>query len=242
MASMPVPCQRFPIQQLSDIQRPSGRLFSTCGGAVYSYIGRRPLSVPTGVEVTHDPKPFTHEDPRFQNTSTFRVKGPLGEEYFPLQSFVTVADCPLTEDDKAMNRRRMTVTVQDPMNKQQRAMWGTTRTIIQNLINGVSEGFTVPLRLVGVGYRATIEKSKANPSLDVLSLKVGYSHAIDMEVPKGISATTPNPTRIVLKGSNWEQLRLFAANIRAKRKPEPYNQKGIFVGDETIKKKAGKKK
>lgn len=92
------------------------------------------------------------------------------------------------------------------------------------------------LRLVGVGYKVALEQDRG------LVLKVGYSHDVVIPLPDGIKATCPSPTRILLSGVDYQKLTQFAAIIRAKRKPEPYNGKGIFVGDETIALKEGKKK
>ncbi|RKP40164.1 mitochondrial 54S ribosomal protein YmL16, partial [Dimargaris cristalligena] len=210
------------------------------------FIGPQPLVIPTDVEFTHEASPHRPGDVRFRDTTQVRLKGPMGELLYPIPSFMTITECPLTEDDKALNRRRVSLGIRDESQTPQRAMWGTTRTVIQNMITGVGEGYTVPLRLVGVGFRATLEPLPAAVTTAAepvqLSMKLGFSHPIIMPVPPGITVTTPNPTRILLKGADWQQLKLFAATIRAKRKPEPYNQKGIFVGDETIKKKEGKKK
>ena len=120
---------------------------------------------------------------------------------------------------------------------------GTARAYLQNHILGVSEGHTAILRLVGVGYRATIEskavtKQLAYPGQKFVSLKVGYSHPIELGVPEGVTASTPQPTRILLEGVEKEVVMQFAAEIRQWRKPEPYKGKGIFVNDETIKLKA----
>lgn len=122
---------------------------------------------------------------------------------------------------------------------------GTTRAYLQNHILGVSEGHTAILRLVGVGYRATVENTATTVSPEFegqqfVSLKVGYSHPIELPVPKGIKASTPQPTRILLEGIEKEVVMQFAAKIRMWRKPEPYKGKGIFVNDETIKLKAKK--
>lgn len=122
---------------------------------------------------------------------------------------------------------------------------GTVRAYLQNHILGVSEGHAAILRLVGVGYRATVEskavtKQPEYPGQKFLSLKVGYSHPIELGVPKGVKASTPQPTRILLEGVEKEVVMQFAAEIRAWRKPEPYKGKGIFVNDETIKLKAKK--
>jgi large subunit ribosomal protein L6 len=122
---------------------------------------------------------------------------------------------------------------------------GTCRAYLQNHILGVSEGHSAILRLVGVGYRATVEKSAVTkqpeyPGQEFVSLKVGYSHPIELGVPKGVKASTPQPTRILLEGVEKEVVKQFAAEIRQWRVPEPYKGKGIFVNDETIKLKAKK--
>lgn len=124
-------------------------------------------------------------------------------------------------------------------------MWGTTRAYLNNYVMGVSEGHSTILRLNGVGYRALIEKSATTkePEYDgqmFVSLKVGYSHPIELGVPKGVKASTPQPTRILLEGADKEVINQFAAEIRAWRKPEPYKGKGIFVNGETIRLKAKK--
>ena len=107
------------------------------------------------------------------------------------------------------------------------------------------EGHTAILRLVGVGYRATVEKSavtkeSAYPGQQFVSLKVGYSHPVELGIPPGVKASTPQPTRILLEGADREVVMEFAAKIRAWRKPEPYKGKGIFVNGETIRLKAKK--
>ena len=122
---------------------------------------------------------------------------------------------------------------------------GTTRAYLNNHILGVSEGHTAILRLVGVGYRATVEPSAVSvqpeyPGQKFVSLKVGYSHPIELGLPPGMRASTPQPTRILLEGIEKEVVNQFAAKIRKWRVPEPYKGKGIFVNGETIKLKAKK--
>lgn len=122
---------------------------------------------------------------------------------------------------------------------------GTTRAYLQNHILGVSEGHTAILRLVGVGYRATIEDSATTVTSEFqgqkfVVLKVGYSHPIEIPIPQGVKATTPQPTRILLEGPEKEVLLQLAAKIKKWRKPEPYKGKGIFVNGETIRLKAKK--
>jgi len=114
-------------------------------------------------------------------------------------------------------------------------MWGTTRAYLHNHIIGVSEGHSTILRMVGVGYRATIESSATTKSAEYegqkfVSLKVGYSHPIEMGVPKGVTASTPQPTRILLEGPEKEVVNQFAAKIRKWRVPEPYKGKVSLDG------------
>ncbi|KAJ9110901.1 hypothetical protein QFC19_001410 [Naganishia cerealis] len=150
----------------------------------------------------------------------------------------------------------------DPSAGTQKAVWGLTRALLANALTGVSEGYRLALRLVGVGYRANVEDipqslrdiatriptSRTAPSTTAvaptqrLNLKLGYAHPIYIDIPTDITVTTPQPTRIVLSGTDKQRLGLFAAKIRRWRKPEPYRGKGIFVGDETIKIKEVKKK
>lgn len=122
---------------------------------------------------------------------------------------------------------------------------GTMRALIQNTVSGVSEGHLCILRLVGVGYRATIEetaqtKTASYPGQKFVNLKLGYAHPVEMGVPEGVKASTPQPTRILLEGCDKQAIKQFAAEIRRWRKPEPYKGKGIFVNDETIRLKAKK--
>ena len=122
---------------------------------------------------------------------------------------------------------------------------GTTRAHFQNTISGVSEGHICILRLVGVGYRATVEdtattKQPEYPGQKFVTLKLGYAHPIEMPIPKGVKATVPQPTRILLEGADRQVVSQFAAELREWRKPEPYKGKGIFVNNETIRLKAKK--
>lgn len=120
---------------------------------------------------------------------------------------------------------------------------GTTRAYLNNHILGVTDGHATVIRLVGVGFRATIEKSAETvepefPGQEFVNLKVGYSHPIELPVPFGMKASIPQPTRIFLEGIEKEVLNQFAANIRKWKKPEPYKGKGIFVNGEKIKLKS----
>lgn len=134
---------------------------------------------------------------------------------------------------------RPTLSIQDRTVRQQREMWGTTRAYLQNHITGISEGHSAILVFVGVGYRASIEstaitKQPEYPGQQFISLKVGYSHPIELGIPPGVKASSPQPTRLLLEGPNKEVVMQFAAKIREWRKPEPYKGKGIFVNGETI--------
>jgi large subunit ribosomal protein L6 len=116
---------------------------------------------------------------------------------------------------------------------------------MQNYIQGVSDGHSCVLKMVGVGYRATVEDSVSTkksefPGQQFVCLKLGYAHPIEMPVPRGVKATVPQPTRIFLESNDKQAVTQFAAEIRAWRKPEPYKGKGIFVNNETIKMKAKK--
>ncbi|KAJ2604590.1 54S ribosomal protein L6 mitochondrial [Coemansia sp. RSA 1722] len=109
-------------------------------------------------------------------------------------------------------------------------------TTVQRMSHiGITEGFSATLRFVGVGYRAAMEDGR-------LALRLGYSHPISMEIPVGLKVSVPVPTRVLISGMDLQQVKLFAAKVREWKKPEPYNQKGIFINDETIRKKDGKKK
>jgi large subunit ribosomal protein L6 len=119
--------------------------------------------------------------------------------------------------------------------KRARAFWGMQRTLIQNLVTGVTEGFTKTLEMTGVGYRANAQGQK-------LKLQLGYSHDIDLEVPAGLDVKTPDQTTVHISGSDRQAVGQFAAEIRRWRKPEPYKGKGIRYKGEFIFRKEGKKK
>jgi len=152
----------------------------------------------------------------------------------------------------------LTITVEDKTRRNQRSMWGLTRTLVANSIIGMTEGFLVPLHLVGVGYRAALEPDprplrvieregggtplSGNGPPMRLNMKLGYSHSVYVAIPPHIKADVPLPTRIMLFCTDKQKLGLFAAKVRALRKPEPYKGKGIFVGSETVRMKSIKKK
>jgi large subunit ribosomal protein L6 len=176
-----------------------------------SYIGREPIQVPPDVTVTKLP-------------SGLKVEGPLGSATLPVFPFVSLSH---SEEE---NKKLVAVSVEDDRVKQQRQMWGTTRTLLANSIVGLTQGFNVCVHLVGVGYRAAIEPDP-RPTEDTtgerLNMKLGYSHSVCMPIPKEIKASITIPTRIELFSTDKQKMGQFAANIRSKRKPEPYKGKVI---------------
>ncbi|KAI0269841.1 ribosomal protein L6, alpha-beta domain-containing protein [Gloeopeniophorella convolvens] len=202
------------------------RAFSTSAVARghTSNIGKAPIKFEPSVSFNASP-------------TALAVTGPLGTTSVPLEPYMTVGfPAPDT----------LTLAVADAELKKQRSMWGLTRTLIQNAVTGMTQGFTTPLYLVGVGYRAALEddpRAKEEGRTGVrLNMKLGYSHAVVVPVPAHIKAEVPVPTKIVLSCTDKHQLGLFAAKVRKWRPPEPYKGKGIFVGSETIRIKAVKKK
>lgn len=179
-----------------------------------SRIGRKPITVPSGVDITLD-------------NSVITVKGPKGTLTRELHKDMKVS----VEDNQ--------IVVERPSdNKLHRSLHGTTRSVVSNMVSGVTEGFTKTLELVGVGYRASKSGEK-------LVLNVGYSHPVEITPEAGISFEVPSNTKIIVSGINKERVGEYAANIRAVRAPEPYKGKGIkYEGERIIRKegKAGKKK
>lgn len=176
-----------------------------------SRIGKRPVELPSGVTATI-------------SGQTIEVKGPKAT-----QSFTATDDVTLSVDDNVV-----TVT---PRGKSKRArqQWGMSRTIVANMVQGVTEGFKKNLEINGVGYRAAMQGN-------TLKLNLGYSHEVDFEVPAGVSVTCPKNTEIVVEGDDAQFVGQVAANIREWRRPEPYKGKGIKYKDEYIFRKEGKKK
>ncbi|KAJ5323120.1 hypothetical protein N7452_011409 [Penicillium brevicompactum] len=212
--------------------------FSTTSPA-QSRVGGAPISIPPEVSFKLIDLPETLIRTRGKDVPKFaaEIEGPRGEMTVNIPSFLTIA-----RDESG---QKATLSVQDTEIPHQRAMWGTIRALIQNNILGVSEGHVCILSMVGVGYRATVEDKATTveptyPGQKFVSLKVGYSHPIELGIPKGVEASTPQPTRILLEGVDKRVVTQFAAEIRDWRRPEPYKGKGIFVNGETIKLKAKK--
>ncbi|GAW14239.1 hypothetical protein EKO27_g5448 [Xylaria grammica] len=217
-------------------QASSRRQFSKTASTP-SKLGRTPISIPPGVELAIG-EPRAKKDPTTYlriPKRTVTVSGPLGKLDLEIPPFLTI------HHDQAASKA--VLTIEDPKLKQQKEMWGTTWAYLNRYIMGVSEGHTAILRLVGVGYRASVEdrpKKAQYPGQQFVCIKLGFTHPVEEPVPFGMKASTPQPTRILLEGIDREQVMSFAAKIRKWRRPEPYKGKGIFVNDETIKLKQRK--
>ena len=176
-----------------------------------SRIGKKPVGLPSGVSAS-------------MSGQTIEVKGPNGT-----RSFTATDDVTITVDEDVVKI--------DPRGSSKRArqQWGMSRTMVQNLVTGVTTGFKKELEINGVGYRAQIQG-------DILKLQLGYSHDVEYKVPAGVTVTAPKLTQVIIEGIDEQQVGQVAANIRAWRKPEPYKGKGIKYVDEYIFRKEGKKK
>jgi large subunit ribosomal protein L6 len=176
-----------------------------------SRIGKRPVPLPSGVTATTEGQILS-------------VKGPKGTLQLTMRDEIVydIADDGITV--KPGNET-----------KQARAFWGMQRTLVQNLVTGVSDGFTKVLEITGVGYRAAAQGKK-------LTMKLGYSHDVDIDIPEGIDVKTPDPTTVEISGIDRQKVGQIAAEIRRWRKPEPYKGKGIKYRGEYIFRKEGKKK
>ena len=176
-----------------------------------SRIGKKPVELPSGVEAS-------------VSGQTVTVKGPKGSREFTANDDVTIS----------IDGNIITV---EPRGKSKRArqQWGMSRTMVANLVTGVSSGFKKELEIQGVGYRAQMQGNK-------LVLNLGLSHDVNFEVPEGVTVTCPKLTEIVIEGTDQQLVGQVAANIREWRAPEPYKGKGIRYKDEYIFRKEGKKK
>ena len=175
-----------------------------------SRIGRKPVVVPAGVEVTVDAN------------NVVTVKGPKGQLHEEISKLINVE----VKDGEVLVTRGSDA-------REERSQHGLARTLINNMVVGVTDGFEKKLQLVGVGYKAE-KKGKT------LVMNLGYSHPVEMEDPEGITTECPSATEIVVKGADKAVVGNYAANIRAWRKPEPYKGKGIKYADEVIRRKEGK--
>ncbi len=176
-----------------------------------SRVAKNPVAIPAKVEVVVNP-------------SLISVSGPLGKLSQALSSDITV-----TRDGEQL------LVSANAETQHARAMSGTTRALLANMVQGVSVGFTKKLSLIGVGY-------KANAQGAMLNLELGYSHPINHKMPEGVTVQTPTPTEVVLTGANKQVVGQVAAQIRAYRAPEPYKGKGVRYSDEVVAIKETKKK
>jgi large subunit ribosomal protein L6 len=175
-----------------------------------SRIGRSPIAVPSGVTVTIDADNVT-------------IKGPQGELSRTVPTGITV------------RQEESNVLVERPDDERHhRALHGLTRSLLANMVTGVTAGFTKELEIVGVGYRATAQGPQK------LELALGFSHPVVVNAPTGVSFEVPVPTRIIVKGIDKEKVGQVAADIRKIRKPEPYKGKGVRYAGERVLRKAGK--
>ena len=176
-----------------------------------SRVGKYPVTVPNGVTVT-------------LAGAEVQVKGKLG------LSSLTLVD----EVEASLEGNQLWVKPKGET-KRARMMWGTTRALLNNMVKGVSDGFTINLEINGVGYRAAVQGK-------TLNLQLGYSHDINYPIPEGITMKCEKPTSISITGKDREKVGQIAAEIRAFRGPEPYKGKGVKYETETILRKEGKKK
>ena len=176
-----------------------------------SRVGSSAITIPADVTMSHE-------------GGVVVVKGKNGELSAPLHSDVELK---VAENLATLSPRRNT--------REAKALWGTMRASVSNMVVGVSEGFTRKLEINGVGYRAAMQGNK-------LVLNLGYSHPVEMHVPQGLSVNVENNTSVTITGADKQLLGQFAAEVRAKRPPEPFKGKGVKYADEYIVRKEGKKK
>ncbi|MBM7615288.1 50S ribosomal protein L6 [Alkaliphilus hydrothermalis] len=175
-----------------------------------SRIGNKPIEIPQGVEINVD------------SNNKVTVKGPLG----------TLSE-QISKDITLQQEGNMLTVVRPTENKKHKSLHGLSRTLVANMVQGVTKGYEKKLELVGVGYRANKQGNK-------LVLSLGYSHPIEMIDPEGLNVEVPTQTEILVKGINKQLVGNYAAKIRDHRKPEPYKGKGVKYAGEYIRRKEGK--
>jgi len=175
-----------------------------------SRIGKKPIEIPQDVEVQVD------------NTNHVTVKGPLGTLSRQLSREIII-----DHQDGVIHVTRPSEQ------KKHKSLHGLTRSLIANMVTGVSKGFEKKLEIVGVGYRANLQGNK-------VVMNLGYSHPVEMEAPEGITLEVPSQTEVVVKGIDKQLVGNYAAKVREQRKPEPYKGKGVRYAGETVRRKEGK--
>ncbi|KAF8899573.1 ribosomal protein L6, partial [Mucidula mucida] len=200
-------CQTTPLLLFHHVHVVAGAALPPHNAPVLSRIGSTPIPVPPNVTLDHTDVALT-------------VTGPLGTASVPLHSFIKL---------DLETPQSITVSIEDEAFRNQRAMWGTTRTHIANALTGISTGFSTPLY--------SLEDPRGT-----IAMKLGYSHTVYVPIPPWVDAKVETPTKIVLSATDKHLLGLFSARVRAYRKPEPYKGKGIFIGTETVRVKSVKKK
>jgi large subunit ribosomal protein L6 len=181
-----------------------------------SRLGKKPLSIPKGVEVT-------------VNGRMVAVKGSKGQLQDEMPADIAAA---IAAGDEGLQEISFTPTGNP---KQLSAQWGTARALVRNMIDGVTKGYTIPMKLIGVGYRATVNGKKLNMTL-------GYSHPIEVAIPEGVTVDVKDQTELTVSGIDKQRVGQFAAMVRSKRAPEPFKGKGVRYTNEHITMKEGKKK
>jgi large subunit ribosomal protein L6 len=176
-----------------------------------SRIGKRPVPLPNGVTATVEGK-------------NVKVKGPKGELKLTL----------VEEIDASVGADGITIAPREEMERA-RQMWGMSRSLVNNLVVGVTQGFSTKLEIQGVGYRAAVQGKNLN-------LQLGFSHDVAYPIPQGITITAEKPTMLTVSGADKQLVGQVAAEIRAYRKPEPYKGKGVRYAGEYVRRKEGKKK
>lgn len=217
--------------------RTGARAFST-STRMLSHVGSASIIIPEGTKISIKPKEIDeisqlrvqaaaqrNGKPLVNLTQEAHISGPKGEVKMDLANFVKL--------DFSENGNKLKVVIEDEQASGQRKMWGTTRSLINNGIAGVSEGHISILKLVGTGYRAAVEGDK-------LIVRLGFSNPVPLTIPGNLTLSTPNPNRIIIEGVDKQQVKQYAAKIRKLRPPEPYKGKGVFVDGETIKLKQRK--
>lgn len=194
-----------------------------------SHVGSNPVPIPPTVQIEL-PAALAAAAPAAAAQQAI-VRGPKGQLAVALASFVRLQKQQQLVEGQAPDREHYVLDVENPLVKHQRAVWGLTRALLANAVRGVSEGYTLPIRLVGVGYRATVEnvesalgapRSDKDPK-QRLNLKLGFAHPVLIDLPPDVLATTPAPNAVELSGIDKQRVGQVAAQIRAWRVPEPYN-------------------